>query len=255
MENLVPVIIPAAFVIMLVLERLVPGRPLPKVRFWAVKGIGAFFLCLAFAGMVPAGLAALLGGRAPIHLTGIAWPLAATIGFLAGDLAFYGLHRLLHNVPLLWRWSHQMHHSAERVDMLGSNYFHPFDFAMQIAVSTVPVLLLGLSPDAAALAGLIGYFFGNFPHLNVRTPTWIGYVIQRPEAHALHHGRGIHAYNYGNFPLWDLLLGTFRNPATFPESAGFWDGASAQVGAMLLGRDVSEPPSAREQDVVAAVAE
>jgi sterol desaturase/sphingolipid hydroxylase (fatty acid hydroxylase superfamily) len=87
---------------------------------------------------------------------------------------------------------------------------------------------------------LIGYFFGNVPHLNVRTPQWVGWFIQRPEAHAVHHGRGIHAYNYGNFPLWDILFGTFRNPTKFHEPAGFWDGASAKVGAMLIGRDVGE---------------
>ena len=64
---------------------------------------------------------------------------------------------------------------------------------------------------------------------------------------AVHHARGIHAYNYGNFPLWDVLFGTFRNPATFPQEAGFWDGASARVGAMLLGRDVSAPPQGDER--------
>jgi sterol desaturase/sphingolipid hydroxylase (fatty acid hydroxylase superfamily) len=139
-----------------------------------------------------------------------------------------------------------MHHSAERVDMLGSNYFHPFDFTIQIAVTTLPVMAMGLSPAAAGVAGLIGYFYGNFPHLNVRTPQWIGWFIQRPESHAVHHGRGIHAYNYANFPLFDVLFGTFRNPATFPAEAGFWDGASTRVGAMLLGRDVSTPPAKAE---------
>jgi sterol desaturase/sphingolipid hydroxylase (fatty acid hydroxylase superfamily) len=51
----------------------------------------------------------------------------------------------------------------------------------------------------------------------------------------------VHAYNYANIPLWDMLFGTFRNPPAFPERYGFWDGASAQMGAMLLGRDVGEP--------------
>jgi hypothetical protein len=40
--------------------------------------------------------------------------------------------------------------------------------------------------------------------------------------------------------LWDILLGTFRNPATFTEPAGFWDGASGRLGSMLVGRDVGE---------------
>jgi hypothetical protein len=76
-----------------------------------------------------------------------------------------------------------------------------------------------------------------FQHLNVRTPRWVGFDVQRPEARSIHHARGVHAYNYGNFMLWDIVLGTFRNPETFTDQpSGFWDGASAEVGAMLLGR-------------------
>ena len=66
----------------------------------------------------------------------------------------------------------------------------------------------------------------------------------RPEAHGLHHERGIHAYNYASFPVWDMLFGTFRNPEDFPEHYGFWQGASSKLGAMLIGRDVAEAPSA-----------
>ena len=62
--------------------------------------------------------------------------------------------------------------------------------------------------------------------------------MQRPEGHSVHHTRGVHAYNYGNLSLWDLLFGTFRNPAEFAAEAGFYEGASARVGAMLLGRDI-----------------
>jgi hypothetical protein len=95
-----------------------------------------------------------------------------------------------------------------------------------------------------------------FPHLNVRTPQWLGYFIQRPEAHAVHHTRGVHAYNYGSFPLWDIVLGTFRNPARFPtEAAGFWDGSSRPLGAMLLGRDVSTPPAVTNRSDELAAAE
>lgn len=41
----------------------------------------------------------------------------------------------------------------------------------------------------------------------------------------------------------DLLFGTFRNPADFVSEHGFWDGASAEVGPMLLGRDVGDRPA------------
>ena len=53
----------------------------------------------------------------------------------------------------------------------------------------------------------------------------------------------MHAYNYADLPLWDLVFGTFRNPpdgATRPAQ-GFYDGASARVWEMLAFRDVSKP--------------
>ena len=90
------------------------------------------------------------------------------------------------------------------------------------------------------LAGFLSFAIGLFCHLNVRTARWIGYIIQRPEQHAVHHTRGVHAYNYG-LPLWDMVFGTFRNPATWTEQAGFWDGASKKTFAMLVGRDVAVP--------------
>jgi hypothetical protein len=41
-------------------------------------------------------------------------------------------------------------------------------------------------------------------------------------------------------PLWDLLFGTFRNPrGGAPAEAGFYEGASARLGAMLAFRKVA----------------
>jgi sterol desaturase/sphingolipid hydroxylase (fatty acid hydroxylase superfamily) len=137
-----------------------------------------------------------------------------------------------------------MHHSAERMDIAGGVYFHPFDIAISTVVTSLGVAVLGVTADAAALAGFIGFFYAMFQHLNVKTPRWLGYVIQRPEAHSVHHARGVHAYNYGNFPLSDILFGTWRNPAEFMPEGGFWDGASFKIGAMLLGKDVGTPPVA-----------
>ena len=103
------------------------------------------------------------------------------------------------------------------------------------------VLLVGVSGEAALIANVVAFFCAVFQHANVKTPEWLGYIIQRPENHSVHHQRGVHAHNYGDIALWDMVFGTFRNPKDFPAEAGYYDGASARVGAMLIGRDVTEP--------------
>jgi sterol desaturase/sphingolipid hydroxylase (fatty acid hydroxylase superfamily) len=65
--------------------------------------------------------------------------------------------------------------------------------------------------------------------------------IQRPENHALHHERGVHAYDYGDIALWDMVFGTFKDPETWNGVGGFYDGASRRLPEMLTG---IEPPDA-----------
>ena len=103
----------------------------------------------------------------------------------------------------------------------------------------VTVLVLGLDPLAAALTGVVAAFYGMFQHWNVRTPVWGGYFIQRPEAHCLHHRRGVHAFNYGDLPWWDLLFGTFRNPTASADACGFDAPADRRIGAMIAWQDVN----------------
>ena len=50
----------------------------------------------------------------------------------------------------------------------------------------------------------------------------------------------MHARNYGDLPLWDLLFGTFSNPRAFTGEVGFSPGSHRRVGSMLIGRDVSQ---------------
>jgi sterol desaturase/sphingolipid hydroxylase (fatty acid hydroxylase superfamily) len=244
MEAIVPPLIPATYVLFLILERLFPARQLPQVKGWLLRGVLAFVMSGFINALLPMAVVSAVGDRSLFHLAGLGTVVGGLVLFVVVDMISYWVHRLFHNVHFLWRWVHQAHHSAERLDMAGAGYFHPLDISLTTLIGTLGAVALGVTPDAAALGGFIGFFYGMFQHLNVRTPRWLGYVIQRPEGHSVHHARGVHAYNYGNFPLSDLLFGTFRNPANFMPEAGFWDGASARVGAMLFGRDVGTPPVA-----------
>jgi sterol desaturase/sphingolipid hydroxylase (fatty acid hydroxylase superfamily) len=242
MPTIPPALFPATFFLLLAVEPLLPGRPQPKVRRWIPK-TAFFFLLGALPNiMIPAAAARALGERSLLHLAWLGTLSGVVVTTLATSLAGYFLHRATHRYDFLWRWTHQMHHSAERVDIGGFAYGHPFDIVLGVLVNTWVVAILGVTPVASAIAGYFGFLRSLFLHLNVKTPRWLGYIFQRPEMHGVHHERGVHAYNYG-LPLWDMLFGTFRNPAKWEQAAGFWDGASSRVGDMLLGRDVSTPPA------------
>ncbi len=85
------------------------------------------------------------------------------------------------------------------------------------------------------------------PRLDIRTPRWLGYLIQRPESHCVHHQRGWHRNNYSDLPLWDILFGTFENPDASRYSCGFGVDAEQHVGTMLMGRLAGRPAIFREQ--------
>ena len=240
MEKLVGVLPPVIYVLFLVAERLWPARPLPRVRGWFWKGL-VFF---ALGGVLMSSLPPLWGGWAGTHRLlnldslGIGW--GALVGIVATDFFVYWFHRLRHVKPL-WRM-HQMHHSAERLDVAGAFYFHPLDVVMTAFVTTfLARVVVGVSAPAAVLVGFFGFLVAVFTHANLRTPRWIGFIVQRPESHSVHHQRGVHAFNYGGLALWDAVFGTYRNPVTFTGELGFWDGASKQMGPMLAGLDVTEP--------------
>jgi len=223
-----------------VLELAGRGGNFPVVAGWRIKGAAFTLLYFALATYAPLFWDGWLGEHRLFAADTL--PLWAQIigGFLALELAVYVWHRTMHNTPILWRWFHQMHHSAERLDIWGALYFHPFDtLGFTLVGSLVLVLGFGVSVDAAIVVNVLATFYGMFQHVNVRTPRWLGYVIQRPESHSHHHERGVHARNYSDLPLWDMLFGTFYNPKDFAQEVGFFDGGSKRVPEMLVGKVIA----------------
>jgi sterol desaturase/sphingolipid hydroxylase (fatty acid hydroxylase superfamily) len=248
MELLIMIVagIVATYAAFALLEALRPGRTQPRIARWRLKGGLFLALGLLLTSVLPMFWDTFLGEHRLIDATGLGTWLGALYGFALLELGVYVWHRALHRTPLLWRWLHQMHHSAERVDIWGSMLFHPFDIAgFAFVYSFMLVMVSGVSAEAALIANLSATFCSLFQHANIRTPRWLGYIIQRPESHSAHHERGVHAFNYSDLPLWDIAFGTFKNPERFQGQNGFYDGASARVGEMLLGVDVSEPPTER----------
>lgn len=219
-------------------------RRQPGVRGWRLRAVLLSSAMFLFVMQVGEGWGLLLGQAHLLDGYRLGAAGGAIVGILTYELVHYWYHRAVHRWGWLWRFvGHQLHHSAERIDAFGAFYGHPLDFALFTTWSVLVFYgLLGLSPEAAAIGGAFLAFNGVFQHANIATPRWLGYLIQRPESHRVHHARGVHHYNYSDLPILDMLFGTFRNPRDVSElKHGFYDGASARIGEMLIGRDVSRP--------------
>jgi sterol desaturase/sphingolipid hydroxylase (fatty acid hydroxylase superfamily) len=228
---------------LLLWEALFPARRLPYVKHWRLMGVAAFATYFLLSSYLPYVWAEQLAAWQLFDLTSLNVWAGAAIGVLVYETGLYTWHRTMHNTNALWKSFHQMHHSAERIDVLGAFWFSPLDMIGWTVLSSLSLtLIVGLSPQATAMTIYITTFLGIFQHANVRTPQWLGYFIQRPESHSHHHARGVHAKNYGDLPVFDILFGTFYNPRDFAKQNGFYEGASYRVLDMLRFRDVSAPP-------------
>jgi len=241
--DIVGLLIPVTYVVLLGVEKLWPAREFPPRRGWQLIGVAFLLLLGTLSTVVPLLIpSAWLEQHRLLDGTGLGVVGGTAVGYFVLSGLAYAVHRTVHNVPVLWRLVHQLHHSPRRIDIPGSVLFHPLEMLVQIALQlTVTVIVLGLEPLAAALVGYVAAFYGMFQHWNVRTPQWLGYLIQRPESHCVHHRTGVHYYNYGDLPLWDLLFGTFRNPPRYMGDCGFEAPGDARIGAMIAFADVNAP--------------
>lgn len=228
------------FITLILVERLFPARALAKTKNWKTRSLLVFVIYFYLATYLPLIWDKYLIQYQLFDLTLLGTFSSVFIALLVFELLIYVWHRAIHEINWLWRVFHQMHHSAERVDTLGAFYFSPMDMIGFTAIGSISlVLVVGLAPEAATYFLYISTFLAIFQHTNIRTPQWLGYLIQRPESHAVHHQKGVHRYNYSDFPIFDIMFGTFKNPKDFDGENGFYQGASSRIIDMLLWRDVS----------------
>ena len=238
-DAILGVLVPTTYVIMLVVEAIWPARLFPPVRFWRLIGVGFLVLGSTAAVMVPMILPVKwLAAHRLIDGTRLGVAGGTIVGCVVIQLVVYVYHRAVHGSSFLWRWLHQMHHASRRIDTSASMIFHPFELVVQQATAIgMATFVLGLEPLAASIIGYLLASTTMFQHINVRTPVWLGYLIQRPESHCIHHQTNVHAFNYAHLPLWDIVFFTFRNPERFEGRVGLGD--RTEWTKMFIGRDVS----------------
>lgn len=222
---------------MLALEQAAPARQFDQVTGWWPRAIALTAVQAAVALLAINTCDRWLPGLALSRLGGHGVFADAVLGYLALTFTYYWWHRARHEIPLLWRWLHQLHHSACRIELLTSFYKHPAEIVANALLSSLVVyIVLGLSPETAAIVVTLSGLAELFYHWNVRTPYWLGFLVQRPESHCVHHQRERHTNNFADLPLWDMLFGTFENPHKAPRKCGFGPEVEQRLPELLLGR-------------------
>jgi len=223
------------------IERIFPGRALPQSPGWYAR---TALLNLAQVGVVVlAGVTwnAWFRGHSLFDIARVLpAPAQGLLSWFIGTFVFYWWHRARHDIRFLWLGLHQIHHSASRIEILTSFYKHPLEqMSNSIIIGCILFVVLGAEPEAAAWFNLIAATGEMFYHANLSTPRWVGYVMQRPEHHSIHHEFGVHRYNFGDITWWDRLFGTFKEAEQFAARCGFEEGREQRLPEMLAFRKVS----------------
>jgi sterol desaturase/sphingolipid hydroxylase (fatty acid hydroxylase superfamily) len=223
-----------------VLERLIPGWPLPRVRTWPVRVLLINLVQLAVVLIAGVTWERWLSSWSLLRLSTVVSPTAGGIlAYFVATFVFYWWHRWRHESQFLWRAFHQIHHSPQRIEVITSFYKHPGEMIFNSLLGSALVYtVLGLTLEGGAVytaCTAIGEFFY---HTNIRTPRWVGFFFQRPEMHRIHHQYNRHRNNYGDITWWDMLFRTYENPKEWTATCGFDDDKEQRLAEMLAYRDV-----------------
>ena len=232
------------FAFCFILERLVPGWPLPRVRSWPLRVLLVNAAQLGVVLLAGITWERWLSSVSLLRLSDHVSPAAGgLIAYFIATFVFYWWHRWRHEHDVLWRGFHQIHHSPRRLEVITSFYKHPGEMVVNSLIGSLLVYtLLGLSLEAGAIYTLCTALGEFFYHTNIRTPRWIGLFFQRPEMHRIHHQHGRHRNNYGDITWWDMLFGTYENPKEWVHSCGFDADKEERLLQMLAYKDVHDQP-------------
>ena len=236
-ESTVLIVGISTFLLALLLERWMPYR-----AQWNLSGGDSATDWLSFAVLVAAAeplvkaamalaVVALYGHGSPSGpWFASSLPLVAQIAIATVliELGKYAAHRWHHASPTLW-WLHALHHGAKRLVTVNNFRYHPLNYAINQALSLLPLMLLGAPAEV-----LVGYLAITQPivmmqHANIDLRNgWLNYWLSTPEVHRWHHSnvRAEGDSNFGNaLLLWDHVFGTYRgvcSAATAPDQLGLY---------------------------------
>jgi|JI10StandDraft_1071094.scaffolds.fasta_scaffold00301_32 sterol desaturase/sphingolipid hydroxylase (fatty acid hydroxylase superfamily) len=218
-----PIAFAISFLIMFVLESVVPRRKRTEnrvARTWNNLLLSCIntvaFRFIPFLSAVGAAQWAESRSIGLFHWWNIPVVLQYALVVILFDLLIYWQHVAFHRLPLLWR-IHQVHHADHDLDASSGLRFHPLEIAISMLVKCLAVIALGASPASVILFEVLLNSCSIFNHSNLKLPVKLDHFLRilvvTPDMHRVHHSiyRDETRCNYGfNIPWWDRLFQTYK---------------------------------------------
>ena len=152
------------------------------------------------------------------------WPHAAFwttwIGWLAAlvfyDFCYYWLHRLSHEVAVLWA-AHVVHHQSQEFN-LSTALRQTSSGALLGWVFFLPMAVAGVPPQVVGVVALVDLLYQYWVHTeHIRGLGWFDRWFCSPSNHRVHHAVNERYLdkNYGGILIvWDRIFDSFRDEDT-----------------------------------------
>jgi sterol desaturase/sphingolipid hydroxylase (fatty acid hydroxylase superfamily) len=206
------------------LERLLPLHPHQKLfrRGWAndlifliLNGMLVRIALLTFLALVIVAASRIMPKDFQTSISELPYWVQIPMAIVLSDFGVYGMHRLFHAVPWLWKF-HAIHHSSEELDWLAAVRVHPVDQVLTRGAALLPIVTLGFSEWTIFIYGFLSQWQSFLIHANVRIEFGpLRFLLASPEFHHWHHSddREARDKNFAaQLSLLDALFGSLHLP-------------------------------------------
>ena len=132
--------------------------------------------------------------------------------FFLYDFCYYWMHRLHHEVKVLWA-THVVHHHGEEFNLSTALRQTSTGFLWKW-IFYLPIFIVGIPPEVFVTVAGINLVYQFWVHTeHIPKLGWYEYVFVSPSNHRIHHAQNRHYVdaNYGGvFIFWDRLFGTYK---------------------------------------------
>jgi alkylglycerol monooxygenase len=152
-----------------------------------------------------------------VGLLSVKNPLTWIIAFLLYDLSYYWMHRLHHEIKILWA-THSVHHHGEDFNLATALRQTSTGWIWKW-IFYLPMILLGVPVEVFVTVAGINLVYQFWVHTeHIGHLGFLEKIFITPMNHGIHHAKNkeyIDANYGGVFIIWDRMFGTYT--ARMPE--------------------------------------